>query len=443
MLEITDPGFQDFREDASCLIRPQSLLGEKFVECEPTQPRAAGSEPPPELEEIADGEPGEGERFLPLEQNGKAVDLDLVNNIMREPYADRFRLILNDLGAGLAARGEELAEIVERSNPALRETDEVLAILARQNHQLAALASDGDAVLAPLARDRDRLTGFIDNAEVVGAATAERSAELEEGLAKLPPTLREVRLTMVELERLAEAGTPAFTQLGAAAPAATRATKALGPFADAATGALISLGDAAAASQAPLLASDPVIRSTRKLARSAAAPSKDLSKFLRDAAQDERLPQPAALRLSRRGRVQRLRLLRSLPARPAADHQLQRLRRRPAERLHRQLPAGLPDQRPGSRRDRRPRRDASASAGRRSAPRAARAAVRQAPRPSRERPSSRVTRPVRPSAPSREPPASPRFRREPTRPRPLRAPPPPRRGPEACGWTMRRRCSTS
>ena len=40
---------QDFREDASCLIRPQSLLGEKFVECQPTQPRAPGTEPPPEL----------------------------------------------------------------------------------------------------------------------------------------------------------------------------------------------------------------------------------------------------------------------------------------------------------------------------------------------------------------------------------------------------------
>ena len=133
MLQIDDPGFQDFREDASCLIRPQSLLGEKFVECEPTQPRAAGTEPPPELEVIEDGEPGEGERFLPLESNGKAVDLDLVNNIMREPYADRFRLILNDLGAGLAARGDDLAEIIDRSDPALRETNAVLAILADQN----------------------------------------------------------------------------------------------------------------------------------------------------------------------------------------------------------------------------------------------------------------------------------------------------------------------
>src|SRR5215207_2535814 len=55
VLRIDDPGFQDFRADASCLIRPQSLIGEKFVECEPTQPRAAASTEAPPLEQIPDG----------------------------------------------------------------------------------------------------------------------------------------------------------------------------------------------------------------------------------------------------------------------------------------------------------------------------------------------------------------------------------------------------
>ena len=41
-MKIDDPGFQDFRSDASCLIRPQSLIGEKFVDCRPTLPRAPG-----------------------------------------------------------------------------------------------------------------------------------------------------------------------------------------------------------------------------------------------------------------------------------------------------------------------------------------------------------------------------------------------------------------
>ena len=65
---IDDPGYQDFRRDASCIVRPQSLIGEKFVECEPTQKRAVGAEPPPPLSKIDDG-PGEGQYLLPVEQH--------------------------------------------------------------------------------------------------------------------------------------------------------------------------------------------------------------------------------------------------------------------------------------------------------------------------------------------------------------------------------------
>ena len=46
VMKIDDPGYRDFRADASCIVRPQSLIGEKFVECEPTQEHAVGAEPP-------------------------------------------------------------------------------------------------------------------------------------------------------------------------------------------------------------------------------------------------------------------------------------------------------------------------------------------------------------------------------------------------------------
>ena len=61
----TTRGSRTSAQDASCLIRPQSLLGEKYVECKPTEPRAPGSPAPPPLEVIADDEPGAGERLLP------------------------------------------------------------------------------------------------------------------------------------------------------------------------------------------------------------------------------------------------------------------------------------------------------------------------------------------------------------------------------------------
>jgi len=287
VLRIDDPAFQDFREDASCIARPQSLLGERYVQCKHTEPRAPGSEPPPPLQEIPEGQPGEGQLLLPLENNGKAVDLDLVQNINRRPFAERFRLILNDLGAGLAARGDELAEIVERSNPALRETDEVLAILAEQNEALAQLAEDSDTVLAPLARERNAVTGFIANANQVAQATAERSTDLEAGLQKFPGALRELRLTMAELDAFAEQATPVISDLGDAAPDLSRATKALGPFSNAATRSLTTLGDAAEEAGPALVGADPLILDLRTLAKAAKPGAESLRSLLRSLKETE------------------------------------------------------------------------------------------------------------------------------------------------------------
>ncbi|MFN8162170.1 MAG: MlaD family protein [Solirubrobacterales bacterium] len=277
VLEIADPGFQDFRTDATCLIRPQSLIGEKYVDCEPTQQRAPGSKPPPELRQIPGGQEGSGQYLLPVENNGKAVDLDLIQNINRQPYADRFRLILNDLGAGLAARGKDLEQIVLRADPALRQTNKVLAILAAQNRQLARLAQDSDAVLEPLARERTHITGFIRNAGETAAATAERSAELELNLQKLPQTLTELRLTMNDLGRFSDAARPVVSVLGGAAPSITRATRALSPFSEAATISLKSLGDAAEKSGPALAQSDPIVRQVRGTATNAENPTFNLA----------------------------------------------------------------------------------------------------------------------------------------------------------------------
>jgi phospholipid/cholesterol/gamma-HCH transport system substrate-binding protein len=280
VLDITDSGFEDFRTDASCLIRPQSLLGEKYVECEPTQPRAPGSEPPPELTQIADGEIGAGQYALPIENNGKQVDLDLVNNITRQPETDRFRLILNDLGAALAARGPDLAEVIRRADPALQQTDKVLATLAKQNKQLAQLAKDSDTILTPLAAQRQHLAGFVRNSATAGAAAAERSNDIVAGFDEFPNALRELNSTMVELRRFAEQATPVATDLRKAAPGLTGATKALRPFSRAATIAVTNLGDTTAASSADLAGSAPVVRQLRKVGKTGIPGAKNLNALL-------------------------------------------------------------------------------------------------------------------------------------------------------------------
>jgi phospholipid/cholesterol/gamma-HCH transport system substrate-binding protein len=280
VMEIEDSGFKDFRQDASCLIRPQSLIGEKFVDCTPTQPRAPGTPPPPALQKIPDGQTGAGQYLLPLENNATTVDLDLIQNIQRLPYNDRFRLILNSLGAALAGRGEDLGEVIDRANPALRQTDRVLAILAQQNQQLASLASNGDAVLKPLARERTHITGFFHNAAISGEATAERSADLEEGLRKFPATLRQVRLTMTKLKQFADQGTPLFTDINTAAPGLSKATVNLPQFANLGIPALQSLGSAAQTAGPKLAASDGLLTDLAATANSSVPVGQNFSALL-------------------------------------------------------------------------------------------------------------------------------------------------------------------
>ena len=267
VLKIDDPGYQDFRADASCIVRPQSLIGEKFVECEPTQVRAVGTEAPGALQEIDEG-PGEGQYLLPVENTEKSVDLDLLNNIMREPERERLSIILNDLGVGLAGRGADLNEVIRRANPALREVDEVLRLLARQNQQLESLAVDSDTIMAPLARERAHVSSSIDNMGAVAAATAERRVDLQRDIERLPAFLRELRPTMVRLGALSDEMTPVLTDLGAVAPDINRFLLELGPFSEAGTTSLTSLGEAAEIGTPAVQASLPVLRDLRGFASS-------------------------------------------------------------------------------------------------------------------------------------------------------------------------------
>ncbi|HEV2790453.1 MAG TPA: MlaD family protein, partial [Solirubrobacterales bacterium] len=279
VMNITDPGFQDFRQDATCYIRPQSLIGEKYVDCRPTLPRAPSTEPPPPLKQVPDGEPGEGQYLLPLGNNGTSVDPDLINNIQTLPYAQRFRLIFNELGAGLAGRGEDLEVLVKRANPVLRDVDRLFAILSAQRQELAQLASNSEEILEPLARERSSVAGFLTNAGAAAEASAERGPELEEALQKFPTFLGEFRKTMRSLQTFSDAGTPLFEDFGTAAPALTDATRTLTPFSEALTVALKSLGEAGEASGPLFAEADPVIRKARDLARSGVKPTGELAKL--------------------------------------------------------------------------------------------------------------------------------------------------------------------
>jgi phospholipid/cholesterol/gamma-HCH transport system substrate-binding protein len=279
VMNIADPSFQDFRRDASCLIRPQSLIGEKFIDCRPTLPRAPGSKPAPPLKQIPEGQPGAGEYLLPFGSNGASVDPDLINNIQSLPYAQRFRLIFNELGAGLAGRGEDLQVAIQHANPVLRDVDRLFGTLNAQRNQLAQLAANSEEILRPLSREKTHVAGFLANAGAAAQASSERGPELEAALQKFPRFLREFRKTMVSLKGFSGAATPVLEDLGTAAPSLTDATRTLTPFSEATTVALKSHGSAGEASGPIFRKADPVVRKASELAKSGVVSTKELAKL--------------------------------------------------------------------------------------------------------------------------------------------------------------------
>jgi phospholipid/cholesterol/gamma-HCH transport system substrate-binding protein len=268
VLKIDNPGYQDFRSDATCIVRPQSLIGEKFVECDPTQQRAAGAQEPAALTKIDSG-PGEGQYLLPVSQTQQAVDLDLINNTFRLPYRQRLSLILNELGATVAGRGADIRAVIRRADPALREVDRVLAILASQNKALQELALNGDTILGPLARERRHISGFLTSSAEVAQATAEHRADFALDIQKLPAALRQLRPTMTRLGALSEEMTPVLTDLHEAAPDINTMIIQLGPFSQAAIPAVESLGETSKIGTPAITAARPVIRDLRDLGAAA------------------------------------------------------------------------------------------------------------------------------------------------------------------------------
>jgi virulence factor Mce-like protein len=227
-IEISAKGFGDLRQDVFCESRPQSLIGEYYLDCLP------GKAP----ERLTEGS------TIPVEQTASTIPVDLVNNIMRKPFAERFSIILGELGAALTARGEDLNETIRRANPALRETDKVLRILAEQRGIIRDLTENADRVVTELAEKRTEVSRFIDEARDTSAASAERAPEIREQFQRLPVFFNELRQTMPRLGNAAEAQTPAVATLAENAQLLERFFDTLGPFSEASRPAFRTLAGA-------------------------------------------------------------------------------------------------------------------------------------------------------------------------------------------------------
>jgi virulence factor Mce-like protein len=252
-IKIDKTGFGSIRTDVTCQARPQSLIGEYFVDCQPGTAKEA-------LEQ---------DSVIPVDRTSSVVAPDLVNNVLRRPFRERLSIIVNELGAAVAGNGANLNEAVKRASPGLQETDKVLKILGDQNQVIANLVRDADKVIGDLAANKKDVGRWVEMANRTSSASAERAADIERGFERLPGFLEELGPTMVQLGRVADEQGPALKTLSDAAPQLETFFGRLGPFAEASRPAIKALGQASETGRNAVKAATPTVEELRSFARKA------------------------------------------------------------------------------------------------------------------------------------------------------------------------------
>lgn len=274
-----DPEFLPFRKDASCTILPQSLIGEKFVECDPGKPSA------PALQAEDGGAP-----TVALEDTQSPVDLDLVVAMLGQPTNVRTQLLLNEFGAGFATRGKELDAAIRRSNPFLASTRRTLTVLERDKAALGRIVDASDGILTELDRRKDSITGTFENAAQALRPTSQYRVQLDRAIRDLPATLSELRPALTSLRDLSDDAKPTLAALRQSSPALSTLAADLKPLNDAARPALRSLASASRTGTPILRRALPELRQLRGTT-DALAPVASLAATLNTSLRDNGVPE--------------------------------------------------------------------------------------------------------------------------------------------------------
>jgi virulence factor Mce-like protein len=275
-IQVNRNGFGQFHQDASCASRPESLIGEYFVDC---NPGSSG----PALKAGA---------TIPVSHTQSTIPADLLQDVMRLPYRQRFTLIVNELGAAAAARSGDIQAALHRAVPALDETDNLLNLLANDHQTLQALTRDSNSVITALANNSANVNKFIDEAGKTASDTATQKGNLRVSLQRLPGLLEQLKPDMAQLGTTVTTNEPVLQHLNQASSQIDRLLTDLPAFSKSARPAIRSLGQASVTGKAAVTAAAPTVKDLNAFAKPTPELAGNLATVLHDLDDPSRAVEP-------------------------------------------------------------------------------------------------------------------------------------------------------
>ena len=275
-VNVTQGGFGAFHADAFCQSRPQSLIGEYFIDCQP------GRRGPV----LAPGS------TIPVTHTQSTIPADLLLNVLRLPYRQRMALIINELGAAAAGRSGDIEAALRRAVPAITQTDNLLHLLANDSRTLQRLTVSADTLTTALANNGRQVQRFIVEANNTATVAAGQHANLQASLRLLPGFLAQLQPAMKQLGAAAEANTPVAANLNSAASQLHRLFADLPAFSQSAVPAIKSLGKASVTGKAAVQAAGPTVSALNQFAKPTPELSQNLAILLHDLDDRSRAVEP-------------------------------------------------------------------------------------------------------------------------------------------------------
>jgi virulence factor Mce-like protein len=208
--------------NASVVIRPANLLGEKFLDL------SVGNR----------NQPAPSGYTIPTDHTQAATDFDQIIDVLAPTERDRLAIIVHETGVALFGRGADVAKLLNALPPSLSDTKALISQVNASNAQLEGLITHTDAVVSTLVVHQKTLMRFVSTGSAALTATAEHADGLAQSVAEAPALLTQLDTTLRHLNVAGANLRPAARGLETTAPALTQTLTALPGFTTAALPAL-------------------------------------------------------------------------------------------------------------------------------------------------------------------------------------------------------------
>ncbi len=213
-----DPADAPIGRNASVVIRPADLLGEKYLDLSVgnrTQPAPSGY-------------------TIPARHTQDATDFDQVIDVLAPAERDRLAVLIHETGVALFGRGVDVAKLLTALPPSLSDAKALIDQVDASNAQLESLITNADGVVGTLVSDQHSLSHFVATGSGALSATAAHTKGLEQTVAEAPGLLTRLDTTLARLDVAGAHLRPAARGLEQTAPALTETLTELPGFTTAA-----------------------------------------------------------------------------------------------------------------------------------------------------------------------------------------------------------------